>query len=308
VAPFAPEPDGGVPGGDAAAPPRVDGGPGTPVEAAAFCDALTDAICSAVAACDCAAGSEDTCRSRLTMQCDAAFTAELLASIAGGRAVYSADAAGRMIAQIRAGGCELPDHSLGWTYRDLIDLGGVIEGTIAPGAPCTAGRFWTADWFMFVDECARGSCNGSVCTVVAGSGEACTTLSTTCIDLDAPLRDPRFGVPTEECRVDASGTSGVCIGRLANGEMCTWGGQCETDRCECDRAGCVEPGVCAPKLENGDICAGSQECASNYCGLDSFCATGDSPVGASCPVSRACASDVCQEGVCVQPICVLGQT
>jgi len=231
------------------------GPPPPPVEASAFMNAYTEAICARSARCFPVAEYLDaSCRAGV----EKLFGEDVTVAIAAGRIVYDATAAGACVAGLAALDClaEQPtDATLTACFNALV-------GTVQKDQPCL-GLF----------ECAEGFCNSTsgdacptVCQAVAKKGAACSLLS-------GPYCDVREGLRCSQ---------GTCIAPANEGGACL------------DNVGCTSGTVCVgnkcvPLRKTGYGCAKDSSCA-----LGNFCASGGDEGGvceARVAAGGTCAQD-----------------
>jgi len=329
--------------GDDAPPPAPSG----PISADRFCAELARALCEARAACDCPFARFGDNGPRCTALYEMYCVGEILgdpAALDGARVIYDADAAGRVVAGFRAtpsAGCASPFETLGWTLRDALTFGGVVRGTVGPGAACAP---LGSDPELVATECREGRCQDGGCIGYAGRGASCDPATIVCRDLDSTTFDEAhflrcdpasstcgdLGAPGAtcalpyECTTWCDTTSGTCAFKLADGVECTDRSRCESAWCagspavctatnangvtctsafECTSGACVS-GVCGPPQPDGTACRTSSECVSGYCGATSTC--GPVPmIGEACASRSECSNGVCREGLCVPDLCAL---
>jgi len=266
-----------------------------------FCADFVDAVCDDVAACSCGATADAECRSELATNCGGAsgvLSPAVRARITAGTVIYDASAAGAVLAQLRAdASCDNPIVAAGWDVEDVFTFGGVLTGTLTPGASCMGG-------FSFGGECAEGVCTDvggtSRCIGFADLGEPCGLgIDSVCVDVDAAFSSLESGDFARRCNIAPGATTGTCAALLADGATCAGRADCASGRCEAT--------VCTAPLANGADCVDDSECSSGFCrssGATSMCAaTAAVNNGGACAddsecVSGACKSDICVEGIC----------
>lgn len=270
--------------------------PSSPLPLDGFCAAFFDALCEPMATCECAPAAVDACRAEQRELCARVPSAAMREAVEAGRLRYDGAAAARLVARMREreAGCEGFVDALDWRIRDLFSLGGVFQGTLEAGAPCTPLGF------ELIGECALGSCapspEGPVCRAAVGEGERCDATHQ-CVDLDAELTIDR-GIDRLALRCvteDPDAEAGTCapfvaVGGACAGDAACWSGRCEEGRC-----------VSRPL---GASCLLSRECESGYCRRsDGTCQPGARAVGATCEHEAACATHVCVDGTCQPAAC-----
>jgi len=268
-----------------------------------FCDDFVDAICDDVAACSCGATADADCRSELATNCGGAsgvLSPAVRARVTAGTVVYDANAAGALLAQLRAeASCDNPIIAVGWDVTEALSFGGVLSGTLAPGASCVGGGD-----SPFGSACAEGLCTNvdgaARCIGLAGLGEPCGMgIDSVCLDLNAPFATLVGGDLSLRCNIASGATTGTCAALLADGATCAGPDECASDRCEAT--------VCAPPLANGADCFVGSECSSGFCsgsGASAVCAAAATVNnGGACMDDNECVSGACQRDVCVEALC-----
>jgi hypothetical protein len=280
--------------------------PSTPVALADFCTEFVDAICPNVGRCACSPTAEADCRADLATTCPSDIAGpDVQARVAAGTVTYDANAAGAMIATLAAQtSCDNPMTIFGWGITDVFTFGGTLNGTKAPGAPCSAGT----GGGPFGGECAQGVCTApsstapTTCWGMIGLGAPCGAgISGICVDLDASFTSLEDANILLRCNIPAGAGTGTCAARLANGAACSSPDECASLYCDGTTS------LCAPGLANGVECMNSTDCASGYCNYSaspSVCAaSGVVANGGACTDGAECVSTVCQGGRCVPGIC-----
>jgi len=274
----------------------------TPLAIDDFCADFVDAVCDDVAACSCGATADADCRSDLATNCggaDGVLSPAVRARVTAGTVVYDANAASALLAQLRAdASCDNPIIAVGWGIEEVFTFGGVLTGTLAPGATCM-------DESPFGGACADGICTNvgggaSRCIGIAGLGEPCGLgIDSACIDLNATFSSLESGGLLLRCNIASGATTGTCAALLADGATCAGPDECASDRCEAT--------VCAPPLANGADCFVGSECSSGFCsgsGASAVCAAAATVNnGGACMDDNECVSGACQRDVCVEALC-----
>ena len=211
-----------APGTDAG--PGVDGGPGAdagpvPIAGADFCRELVVLFCEARIACCAAAAGEDfdDCRTERMTSCQSAVGP----FVEDGRTGYDEERAGEMIAEGRR------------LYRDGCNLG--VVDWLAFGNP---------DGLLSVFEGTAPM--GVGCSFIDASFLSCRQPLVCRGNLLFPRCQPTLADGTEPCMNQdwACGPDSHCPG--------------------------VEPATCAPRLADGEPCAEGADCESLVCGMASM--------------------------------------
>lgn len=278
-------------------------GPSTALAIDDFCTEFVDAVCDDVAPCSCGATADADCRSDLAANCGGAsgvLSPEVRARVTAGTVVYDANAAGALVAQLRAQtSCDNPIIAAGWGIEETFTFGGVLTGTLTPGASCTGGS-----GSPFGGPCAEGICTdvdgAPRCIGLAALGEPCGMgIDSICIDLDAEFSSLESGTLLLRCNVASGATTGTCAALLADGATCARPAECASGRCEAT--------VCAAPAANGADCVDDSECSSGFCrsaGATSVCAAAAAVNnGGACMDDSECVSGACRNDVCVAGIC-----
>lgn len=275
----------------------------TPVAIDEFCTEFVDAVCDDVATCSCGATADADCRSELATNCGGAagvFGPDVRARVEAGTVIYDADAAGALVAQLRTQtSCNNPIVALGWNIGDLFTFGGVLSGTLAPGASCAGGGE-----SPFGGACASGVCTevggAPRCIALAGLGAPCGIgVDAVCADVNASFTSLENADFLLRCNIAAGATMGTCAALLAEGATCARAAECASGRCAST--------VCAPPLANGAECVDDNECSSGFCRSTSaeFACAAAATVnnGGACGDDAECVSGACQRDVCIASIC-----
>jgi len=305
-----------------------DGAPPTPADVSieSFCTSYVDAVCARAARCSCVGTTPDLaseCQTDATNECAAILNEPLVTAVAEGRAHYDATAAGRFIATVRDASCDLASFEASFRVRDVFTLGGVFDGTVEPGAPCTVP----------IDkgpsDCHVGMCPISptpVCFGLSAQGQPCDpdpaspSVYRLCAPLDAPLVE--LASPERALRC----VGGVCQPLADIGSPCFANGDCKSGRCdgdvcaetlpdggscvmdvECTSTNCdFGTGRCRPLETDGTLCSAHTECASGWCsGLGKaagVCAAAKA-TGESCALDLECATGACVVAQCEEAAC-----
>jgi len=268
-----------------------------------FCADFVDAVCDDVAACSCGATADADCRSDLATNCGGAsgvLSPAVRARVTAGTVVYDANAAGALLARLRAdASCDNPIVAFGWGVEEVFTFGGVLTGTLTPGASCLGGGE-----SPFGGPCAEGICTNvdgaARCIGLADLGEPCGMgIDSVCLDLNASFASLVGGDLLLRCDIASGATTGTCAALLADGATCAGPEDCASDRCEAT--------VCAAPLANGANCVDGSECSSGFCrssGATSVCAAAAAVNnGGACMDDSECVSGACRNDVCVEALC-----
>ncbi|MFK7985823.1 MAG: hypothetical protein AB8I08_07300 [Sandaracinaceae bacterium] len=261
-----------------------------PIQLEDFCDAFVAALCEPLAGCGCSETAVSTCERDRAVLCIGFPSPALASAVESGRVRYDAERGRALVSRMHERGLACEDFvaALDWRVSDLLSLGGVFSGQLAPGEACTSLGF------ELISECDTGTCapieGEMTCLGAVDAGASCDRLHY-CADLAGPLTSER-GIErlTLRCVEDVhhGGGGSRCAGWADAGEPCDADGACWTSRC-------IE-GTCA-SLNDGDACFSSRECGSAHC-ADGFCAPGGRAAGEPCEASSACLSHSCVAGRC----------
>lgn len=263
---------------------HVPSDPDGPIPLDGFCEAFVAALCEPLASCDCSETAVAACRQERGVLCVGFPSPALSSAVESGRLRYDGEEGRALVTRMQERGLACEDFvaALEWRVGDLLSLGGVFNGQLAAGDPCTSMGF------ELISECNAGTCaplDGEMtCIGAVDAGERCDRLHY-CADLAGPLTAER-GI--ERLTLRCVEADGRCAGWADAGEPCETDGACWTSRC-------VE-GRCA-SLEDGAACFSSRECGSAHC-EEGVCAPGGRAAGEPCGAASACLSRTCVADRC----------
>lgn len=255
--------------GDATVDDDVTEEPLGPLEASMYCESVVDAFCPYYLRCGRMAVDDlDACREAFLESCNNIYEPRYVAMAEKGWIELSREGIDACAEHLEDVACEAQVFDL--------DLGcaGVWRGLRSEGEGCGLGLE----------------------SFVCGEGSACR------IGLDFCGSCVAFAAPGEACGEEGgycgqtgACVDGVCVARKLPGESCAGGEACVVGaRCE--------EGVCRA---NAIVGVGEACDQVNRCPYKAECIQGrcveSALVGERCGGQRACASGVCQDGVCAKP-------